>query len=40
MTLNIRKAEREDAALILRFIGELAVYEKLADDVVASVDDI
>lgn len=40
MTLSIRSAVKGDAQLILRFIRELAVYEKLADAVVASGDDI
>ncbi len=40
MTLNIRKAEPGDAALILQFIRELAVYEKLADEVVAREADL
>lgn len=40
MTLSIRCAVKGDAQLILRFIRELAVYEKLADAVVASGDDI
>lgn len=35
MSLLIRNAVREDAALILRFIRALAVYEKLEDSVVA-----
>lgn len=30
-----RYAERKDTALILRFIKELAAYEKLLDEVVA-----
>lgn len=40
MTLKIRKAAKGDAPLILQFIRELAVYEKLADAVVASDADI
>ncbi len=40
MTLTIRPAKPGDAPLILGFIHELAVYEKLADAVVASVEDI
>ena len=40
MTLSIRSAAKGDAQLILNFIRELAVYEKLADAVVASDDDI
>jgi GNAT superfamily N-acetyltransferase len=38
--LAIRPARREDAALIHRFIGELAEYEKLAHAAVATVADI
>ena len=33
--MTFREAERNDTALILRFIRELAVYEKLEDEVVA-----
>ena len=33
--MNIRFAQREDTALILRFIRDLAEYEKMADLVVA-----
>lgn len=40
MTLAIRKAAKGDAPLILQFIRELAVYEKLADAVVATDADI
>jgi GNAT superfamily N-acetyltransferase len=40
MTLSIRPAAAPDAALIHRFIGELAEYEKMADRVVATVADI
>jgi len=40
MTLQIRNAEPKDAALILQFIRDLAVYEKLADEAVASIEDI
>ncbi len=40
MSLLIRNAVREDAALILRFIRALAVYEKLEDSVVADEDKI
>jgi len=39
-SLTIRKAELNDAALILRFVTELAVYEKAEHEVVASVSDI
>ena len=34
--LTIRAAERTDAALILRFVQELAVYEEAAEEVVAT----
>lgn len=40
MTLHIRPATIADAALILRFITELAVYEKAGDQVAATVDSI
>ncbi|MFZ5617091.1 MAG: GNAT family N-acetyltransferase [Pseudomonadota bacterium] len=40
MTLAIRKAAKGDAPLILQFIRELAVYEKLADAVIARESDI
>lgn len=35
-TFNIRRAERKDTAMILFFIKELANYEKLLSDVVAT----
>lgn len=35
MSLKFRNAERKDTALILRFIRELADYEKMLDEVVA-----
>ncbi len=38
--LNIRKATAEDAALILRFITELAIYEEAEEQVVATEDEI
>lgn len=38
--LKIRKALPEDAALILDFITELAIYEKAEHQVIASSDDI
>jgi GNAT superfamily N-acetyltransferase len=38
--LHIRPAQVDDAPLILRFIKELAVYEKAEQEVVASEDDI
>ena len=34
-SLTFRNAERKDTALILRFIKELADYEKMLDEVVA-----
>ena len=40
MTLHIRQAETTDAALILRFITELAVYEKAEEEVLATVETI
>lgn len=38
--LSIRQAQREDSALVLRFIEALADYEKLAHEVVANSHDI
>lgn len=38
--LDVRLATPEDSALILDFINQLAVYEKMADDVVATEDGI
>ncbi|MCK5824901.1 MAG: GNAT family N-acetyltransferase [Ichthyobacteriaceae bacterium] len=38
--MNIRKAERSDAKYIHELITELAVYEKLEDEVKASVSDL
>ena len=35
MNVTFRYAQREDTALILRFIRELAEYEELLDEVVA-----
>ena len=35
MSLEFRNAERKDAALILKFVRELAEYEKMLDEVVA-----
>ena len=40
MSLTIRNAVKGEAPLILGFIRKLAVYEKLADEVVATEDDI
>jgi len=39
-TPSIRQAKIEDAALILKFVVDLAVYEKAEDEVVATVADI
>lgn len=39
-TLHIRFAEAKDAALILEFIRELAVFEGMADQIKASAGDI
>jgi GNAT superfamily N-acetyltransferase len=38
--IEIRKATVEDSALILRFVTELAIYEKAEREVVATVSDI
>lgn len=38
MELTFKYAERRDTALILKFIKELAEYEKMLDEVVASVE--
>jgi len=38
--IEIRKATAEDSALILRFVKELAIYEKAEKEVVATVSDI
>jgi GNAT superfamily N-acetyltransferase len=40
MTLTIREARPTDAELILRFIRDLAEYERLSHEVLASVGDI
>jgi GNAT superfamily N-acetyltransferase len=40
MSLTIRDARREDAALIVRFIADLAEYERLSHEAVASEADI
>lgn len=37
---SIRQAKIEDAALILKFVVDLAIYEKAEDEVVATVTDI
>lgn len=36
MSMKIRYAERKDVPLILKFIKELACYEKMSDEVVAT----
>lgn len=38
--ITIRKAESTDAAVILQFITELAIYEKAEHEVIASTADI
>ena len=38
--LTIRQAKPEDTALVFEFIRELAVYERLDHEVVASPDDV
>lgn len=38
--INIRKATIEDSALILRFVTELAIYEKAEHQVTATLTDI
>lgn len=38
--ITIRNAEPGDAALILKFITELAIYEKAEDEVIATEEDI
>ena len=40
MTIHIRAAEKSDAATILHFINELAVYEKEPDAVLNSISEI
>lgn len=39
-SINIRPATAEDAALILRFITDLAIYEKAEHKVIATASDI
>ena len=39
MSFKIRKGTAQDAPLVLSLVSELAVYEKLENDVVASADD-
>ena len=36
--LNIRIAQKEDAALVFSFIKKIADYEKMSDQVVATVE--
>ncbi|MBQ4833218.1 GNAT family N-acetyltransferase [Pseudoalteromonas sp. MMG010] len=38
--ITIRKAQRDDAQLILHFITELAIYEKAEHEVLATIDTI
>jgi len=38
MNLTFREATREDATLVLDFIKQLAEYEKMSDDVVATAE--
>lgn len=38
--IEIRQARAEDAALILSFVTDLAIYEKAEDEVIATVSDI
>ena len=38
VNLNIRKASVEDVPLILKFIKELSVYEKMSKEVVTTED--
>lgn len=40
MTIHIRSAVKADAALIIRFIADLAAYEKLSHEAVAAESDI
>ena len=40
MSLEIKEATRKDASLILEFIQGIAKYEKLSDQVEATVEDI
>jgi len=40
MNLEFRFARRDDAALVLQFIRELAVYEKMEQEVVATEDTV
>ena len=36
--LKIRTAQKEDAALVLSFIKKIADYEKMSDQVIATVE--
>ncbi len=38
--IEIRQARAEDAAIILGFVTDLAIYEKAEDEVIATVSDI
>jgi GNAT superfamily N-acetyltransferase len=38
--IEIRQAEADDAAMILGFVTDLAIYEKAEDEVIATVSDI
>ena len=38
--LNIRTATADDAALLMRFVRELAIYEKAEHEVLATEDDL
>jgi GNAT superfamily N-acetyltransferase len=40
LTINIRPASAQDAPLILRFITELAIYERAEHEVLATVESI
>ena len=40
MSLTVRKAVKDDAALILHFVTELAIYEKAEVEVFATEDTI
>ena len=38
MTINIRRAVKEDCARLMELVSELAVYEKAPDDVTVTLD--
>lgn len=40
LTIKIRKATIKDSALILKFVTDLAIYEKAKQEVIATVSDI